>query len=313
MQGLVLLHSFSDFFPGYSASQETYSSRFSVTSDDHYIFNSFFMTSYSSNGGAIYYSCSSNRILIEESTFYYCNCTGYGGAVYIASSNSFVLHKSCGKNCRVSSDSHFIDSTSSNTHRYIYVSVDNCPNDYCGTHFSFRIANGIQVISNLNSSDNKVPYHAGGGFYPSDISNISLSTIVNNKPTGYITVSFYLSASSKPIIENTNFVGNKGGGLGVIYASGTGPVSFKMCVFSNNMNSLFYGSVLVTDSLIFHSEAVGTVYPTVLQVPETIQIEHYGNIICHADILIGKNERVTNRFQRFSRAITILNLYIFIV
>ena len=66
------------------------------------------------------------------------------------------------------------------------------------------------------------------------------------------------------------------------------------------MEALFYGAVLVTESQLFHSEAIGTIYPTVDLKPTTYSIEHFGNNICFADILIQKIEPRTFNFEKGS-------------
>ena len=102
-----------------------------------------------SDGGALY--CSSvTYLLIVSSSFFSCNTSSNGGAIYFtnAGSGQCVLHEVCGYYCcttdKNSGQFAYINVyCSASSKNYVnYSSISRCVNEYSGSHYMLYLANG---------------------------------------------------------------------------------------------------------------------------------------------------------------------------
>jgi hypothetical protein len=127
--------------------------RINETSSCLTVIDSIFSFLSDTNGGAIYFSVTTNSSIITGSSFLSCQATERGGGCYINSSQSSVS-LSCGQNCSAGSHGHFIDSSGSGQHSFDVVGVSNCFETSTTTLGTLRFASSMVVnISNLNLTD----------------------------------------------------------------------------------------------------------------------------------------------------------------
>ena len=136
-----------------------------------YITDSSFISLTSSTiGGSILISTIYSYVLIETTQFISCIANSMdsiafsGGGIYFKSiEGSITLNKVCGYQCYGYSHGqllyHYTKTTNKN--QLFYLSINKCAPNYSNSRFSsFWLNNGIQKISNINSSFNEAYHHS---------------------------------------------------------------------------------------------------------------------------------------------------------
>ena len=286
----------NNFYPDSSFNKiENFNDRLLISEGNLFIFNCFFNSlSLVDSGGSIYISSNNlNIIFIENCIFYNLNCNSHGGAIYlnIPSGESFI-YKSCGFNCSSKGDDHFsyINTHNSKNNQFYLNSISQCSPFFIGIHFPITFLNGLQAISNLNSSNNKINYHSGCGLYSYNKTEISFSTFSKNYVQGYCCFSFYGSFNDR-IIKKSNFIFNNSPSLSVIYVSSSPFPTIDSCIFQNNSNVLFSSSLNIINSFIQHSGTLGqSISSQYLIYTSTQKIYHFYTFFC-----LGFNFKNTER------------------
>ena len=296
---LFLKKLFTDYFPSSSCE-----SKLLNPMANYHMFNCVFqeITATNRNGGVINYNSFRVNLLIEECSFYSCNngwtnTHHYGGCVFFqCSEGSCVLTKICAFEC--SSGNHnsyhhqgqFAYLENSNVNYVIHVSVMKCP--------SFRVIyyqyspiymiSGKQILESYNSSFNHLYGHSGFQSY-----------LPNNFSAKFISICSNIAASSSiftfqgktgvfdHLIQSTNMVNNSTPTSGNIFNSLATNINAENCVFANNKDILFSGSITVKDSWIQHNFSLSTGNVIILTssistegVAPTFDLRHFSTGLC---------------------------------
>jgi len=254
-------------------------------------------SSYSGHGGVVYVTASSYSLNINNSMFYNCVCSSWGGAIYFISSNSSLrmicAHRcSCGASLR----GHFAYLHASQVNQVEYLSVSNCSHTTSG-FYSICLNSGDQSFFNTNSSMNNAIQYSG--IYISSPSSFtgSLCTFSNNKVSEYICIYFY-SSSGTISMSYANIVHNNSPSYGIVFVTAAFP-KMMYCIFKYNQNTLFWvwsGSLEVSHSYIYHSAssfststAVSTSNNNSFSNTITYQLQFFNSIHCNAEIPLPRS------------------------
>ena len=180
-----------------------------------------------------------------------------GGGIYFNSiEGSIILNKVCGYQCYGYAHGqllyHYTKSTNKN--QLFYLSINKCaPNTLTTRHSSFWLYKGIQEISNINSSFNEVYHHSS--LVVRD--HYSFLMKYSNFYKNYVSHSSSLYLYSGNIfIQYNNFIGNNSPNQWGIFFSTAIEVNLTDCIFSENLNFLFWvdsGKINLFNSFIDHN------------------------------------------------------------
>jgi hypothetical protein len=246
----------NDFFSGTPATtlkSTQYSSRQNPSGASVYVSNCLFnkCTITSGNGGAL--CCTSaTYFLVESSSFISCKTnSGYGGAIYSASSNTLksVLYAVCGYDCCAVGYGPFvrieIQNAATNNNCVNYTSVTRCVNDESGSVCMLTIYYGKIYCPSVNVSMNKCRRQSAIIYSPFVDSNsftslLSYSTFADNIATHTGCV-WCNSGNAKYEIKCCNVLRNKdlSGSEGIIFARGNLMI-YDSCILENNAPLIFY-------------------------------------------------------------------------
>jgi len=185
----------------------------SVSSGNYYVSNCLFHVCWSSEGGGIFVTSSSN-FLIEETTFLSCSATsGKGGGLFFEATGNCVLSKVCSFSCSASSSGLFCYVKLPNSLEYNNTIIDssvshsNCPNSGNGFFPSY----GKIFVSSVNSSKNIGSCHVGIRVDLSSSSEygdslISYSCFSDIETKNYVTVLYGLGGKGE--MRSCNVVNN---------------------------------------------------------------------------------------------------------
>jgi hypothetical protein len=195
--------------------------------------------------------CSSVQCLLVESTsFFSCNTSSSGGAIYF-SGEQCVLHEVCGNGC---------STTGSSNHQFIYTSVNNaassknyinyssfarCVNENSNSHYILCLCNGKIFCPSINSSMNKCYSRSGIYSQPYNdqnyvISSLTYSTFADNNAIQSTCVRFCRSGA-KFEIKCCNILRNTQGSLsseGTILSDGVLTIDGS-CILENTATYIF--------------------------------------------------------------------------
>jgi len=263
-------------------------------------------TLYSGDGGVIYVSGGSYSMNVSNSMFYNCSCSLNGGAIYFSSSSNSCLRMICANRCScgASSSGHLAYLIASQVNKIDYLSVSNCSHTTSGI-WSIRLDNGNQRVDNTNSSMNNVIRVSGIGFFYTSSFTCSYCTFSNNKLSDGICIYFRTSSG---IMTFSNIVHNNSpSGYGIVDVFEGSP-KMHYCIFQDNQNTLFSvrsGSLEVSHSFISYSGMLSTstqvsmANNNSLSKRETYQIPFFNSHYCNADSTIITQTNV-NTFHQSS-------------
>ena len=268
---LFFVSTFFDYFGIDLSSSTCINSQITISNANFYIFHCFFLSlSGNSNGGALYCSSSNLNILIEECIFESCILTsGYGGAFYISitTNGKFIINKVCGTLCMSPSYIPFgyINYPTNSIINTTYLSISKSISS-SSTHL-FVIENSKINQKGFNTSFNDLYTVSGFTFNNPSLSNISYSTISNNKEIGYLTI--YFHGGSGPVYFSytniiNNFHLNLGGQYSQILWNHITFTSFDYCNFYlntiKNLFNIYSGTVQVSNSWSDQFDLTGPTY-----------------------------------------------------
>jgi len=257
------------------------------------ISNCFFSRSLdmSGDGGVIDVSGGSYSMNVNESMFYNCVCSQYGGAIRYSSYCS-NLRMVCANRCHSNGSYHFAYLATSQANTIDYLTVLNCSYTASGS-YSICLHSSIQRVDNTNSSMNKA--NLGSLIFISSPTSFTSThcSFSHSKANERRCIYFY-SDSGTILMVYSNIVHNLSPTQGVVYVQGNGQRNLKNCVFQNNSIYLFCvysGSLEVSHSFIDHSSPLLSISTAVLTGNNnsfvnimTYQIQFYGSHYCNADI-----------------------------
>ena len=221
----------------------------SFTLNDKYVWvrNCFFSRiAHEGSGGGIFYDQVDAKFLIEYSSFSQCSISGShckGACIFIDKPDSVISHTFC-NNCssvNMASFAAVIGNSKNDLHE---LSISNCKSN------TYATANelGFIDVTNINISYNTASFFSGPAFQPTILNStidagvlVRFSTYIENNSTQTGCFAFVYGGSgmdvvNKIIVENSNFVNNKG--PGTFYISGYGKLS-HVC-FMMNDDPLFF-------------------------------------------------------------------------
>ena len=203
-------------------------------------------------GGAIYYSNSGGKILIEFSTFSQCNASS-SGALRINNCDC-VIYCVCSNNCCSNSVGQFIYSTLNNKGKLNFINYSSiCATNNNRYSDTLDMYYGKQICTKGNISYNNLNRFSGIYFGSgSDSSYITYCSINSNTATESC-----IGLSSFGInynIDTCNIINNKINRR-TIWADR--PTTIQNCCIFNNTNSpLFYSMINIYSYLSIHSSCV---------------------------------------------------------
>ena len=290
------IHSrFSDFFPEYSCA-------FSVSNPptNYHMFDCFFSTiTRNANGGVLYFDASNVHLVVEYCTFdsiISIGSTRQGGAIYCSSTTSgSAFSKICAYNCSCGTTTSsyygdgqfsYIKTDPNKINKMFQVSISfSASKSNFWRRYGFYLNDGIQEINNLNSS-----YCSGyttSSFYCLNPTSLLVThaNVVNSDPYSQYVV-YFQSGTLIRKMQISNFVNNTSSSGAVIYGT-TSETQIIQCIFTQNKDVLFSGTLNVSQSWIHHeySLSAGTVVilssTITTQGPApTFELQNYASAIC---------------------------------
>ena len=248
---------------------------------------------------------------INDTIFYDCMSQG-GGAISFSGLNS-SLFRVCAINCRTLNNqwNQFACITTNYSNKLEFFSISRCYNSTYG-HSSICLKNGIQNISNTNSSMNRNIGRSGLIYVFPNTMNTIFCTFYNNSVTESICIELW--GNSGHILRSNIINNNSPSSSGVVYVSWSATPNISDCVFFNNQNTLFYVyswcSLRLISCVINHQyiidSGISPIYsPTLFTYfTNTYSFYHYNTrfklsnqlIICNADNILLKSQ--THFFNR---------------
>jgi len=236
---------FSTFYPGETSyNQSTQTARLVNPYGNFLLYNCYFSTQSTDNGGAISINTGILKLLIESCVFKGCISTsGEAGAVFCVNVNAeVVMSKVCAYGCYTSVEQfrQFATITNSNfkTISCYLLSITKCSPTLGNGKDVIILMNGKQQASNVNSSYNLIGTHSGFCFYYPSQMDAKYFNIVNNNAKyvaclrfqyGHLNRKFYLS----------NIIGNNSPDDHAIVWSNFGDYFLENVILQNNQNTLF--------------------------------------------------------------------------
>ena len=272
-------------------------------------------TSVSSQGGIIFFSISTLiHMEILKCTFYECKCTGSywsGGAIYFScSEGSSNLTYVCADLCYTTLGGHYhcqfayIFTKNDKYCKISYLTLSKCaPNINIERKCSCVLDQGHQIVNNLNSSLNYGGHGSSFYFHGSASSSNSFSNYYGN----------YVSAYSNQYLTNTNSLKcNYLSNSAVTYSVISGSNSFITdSVFIGNTNTLFSGSLIVSNSFISHninnygSSSIHSNRGNYYFITSPLELYFYKTYFCFAE-----NPIFLNQFSNSFKIETIFKFYL---
>ena len=248
------------------------------------------------NGGAIYITTSYN-MLINDTVFFRCIVSnGYGGALYFYNGLNCEINKTCALYCKANTWQFAYILTQINNKNFLdFVSNSKCYNDTIG-HDTLIFYQGIQNVSNLNSSFNQ--NYANSGFYyfdPTSMNSI-YCTFYNNSVKSNTCIQL-LRKTGKIILSN--FINNNSPlGYGVIFISSNGNYNMIECIFEKNYNTLFYvntGLLTISNCIINQLNSTITTQtgisiifsPLRIEITNIYILNHFNKQFLYTNLLIS--------------------------
>ena len=181
-------------------------------------------------------SSSSNKLLVEYSSFNTCSSSGDGGAIYFGTSGQCVLSSVCGVKCNTGNSQWgqfcyvWVSSGETNKNHIIDSSVT--LTKQTNARSTLYHWNGDVSCKGVNVSNNQVYCFSGIYILNPSISSISFSSFRNNKASNYICLDF---VSNTHQMTNTNIIENnqQSTSYGIIYASKSEVTMIHCSVFGN--------------------------------------------------------------------------------
>jgi len=215
-------------------------------------------SSYSGDGGVIYTNGGFYTMNVNNSMFYNCVCSNYGGAIWFSSTNSY-LRMICVYRCSAFYG-HYANLQVTQVNQIEYLSFSYCSHTTTGS-YSICLLYGNQRVDNMNSSMNNAAGGSGISIYSPSSFTSSYCSFSNNKVSGSRCIEFS-SYSGTISMSYANIVHNNSPSAdGVVYAQGGGSRKMICCIFQNNQNyllCLYSGSLEVLHSFIYHTGTLST-------------------------------------------------------
>jgi len=201
----------------------------------------------SSDGGAIYYSSSDIKMVVEQCLFKNCDAGSRGGCIHFSSSgkSGIVLSKCYASKCKSSQSTSqqsgsfaYISVNEKSRNELLWVSYSQCASStYNNPEQTLSVSDGLVLYANDNISNN-LAYQVSGmkldGLDEGSI--IKFSNIAHNNATNYYCLTFY---SSSIVFKNINFINNTEGQptssyYGIIFCQSSSIIRFEDSVFIHN-------------------------------------------------------------------------------
>ena len=235
---------------------------------------------FSGEGGVIYVYQKSCSMDVSYSMFYHC-MANIGGAIYYNDYLSSYLRMSCGHKCSAPSNQFgWFQATQNN--RLEYVSISSCSNTTSGVN-PLYICSGNQRMDNTNYSLNCAQEFSGVAIVAPVSFSSTHCTFSNNRVSSSKCLSFF---SSLGTVSFANIVHNNSPSGGSIVYIDSGTLTMTYCVFDNNKDSLFYGSVTIYHSFIYHTGVTSSINNNSLTKKTTYQMVFFNSYYCQTDIRI---------------------------
>ena len=254
------------------------------------------LTISNSNYGGIIYSYNVPcNLIIKETIFYNCSCTGGGGAIYFDSNvngTSIFIDKVCGYNCFTTSSYKFQFAALATYMDYgenfiNYISMVKCSDNRNIGYESLTLGYGINIIKSLNSSNNFGERHQGLRIWtPLSFKGIFLNIINNNSSESYI---FEISYNLNNNLTYSNFINNFCLNKGIISITNCNLI-INDCIILNNKMILFYlsnGNLNLNNNYILHETTfnygiISINNLNIFNLTNTLQFKYYSTFKCYA-------------------------------
>ena len=233
---------------------------------------------YSGDGGVIHVESGTLFLNASFSMFYNCICNSKGGAIYFASTNSY-LRMICANRCSASYY-HFALLYATQNNKVELLSISYC--SYSSTGFyPIRLQGGNQNYDHTNCSMNSAN-QCSGILLDSSISfSSSHCTFSNNFVLEYTCLYIFDISGT---MSSANIVHNNSPSLGVIYVF-TGSPKLNYCIISNNHNILFSGgNIEIFHSIIDHLDMISTGINNSITLTISYEIKFFNSHYCNTDI-----------------------------
>jgi hypothetical protein len=289
----------NDYFPSTSTTilnPQTYNSRQTPSNTGVYVSNCLFTSiTTSSAGGALYFSTSTQYLLVESTSFFSCKTSSNAGAIFFTNTNNgqCVLYAVCGYDCCTTSgyNTHFtyirVYNTVSSKNYVNYSSISRCVS--VNTYYTLELGCGNVCCPSINMSMNKCCGRTEIFCWPTSDSNsvtcsLTYSSFADNDAVYYTCVFLWQSNTnfemkSCNIIRNTQPLGN---GEGTIATCGTLTIQ-DSCILENKATNTFYGSITLSYSTVDSTSNNGylTIQNTVTK-SFILALNHMSTHNCHS-------------------------------
>ena len=243
-------------------------------------------------GGCIYISEVQCNLSIEDSVFYNSSSVGNGGAIYFSSTYSqSQLKRICGIKCLSNYYQFgFIKTNNNYINQIEFISLSQCSYEYSQGYYTFQLNYGIQIISNVNSSNHLMKGHSGLSLADSNSINALYFNYFNCTVSEGPGACLWRGSQTRNLSYG-NIIKLIQYKYGVIYIV-NGVFSLNHIYFSNNNFNLisnFQSTITLSNCQINHiSSSLGTFSSTSCLITtnydiNTLKIQIYNTFVCFAD------------------------------
>jgi len=244
----------------------TNSQTFSGSSIDVFKCN-FLSCSSSSEGGALSINQATSVITLKYCYFYLCSSSVSNGAIVITGLNAKVMN-SCFLRCIATRSS--AGTVTSSTSESKYCTITKCsPAENPTTNVPYYFYTGVQIISNINTTESVASHHSG--LHQNMLDNVYTThiNVINHRMTefvyGFNNVKVSTYTAYVNIINNT-------ASLGLVYLGTLSNANMSFFVFKDNTGPLTSVSTKYLGSGFFYQSSFDQSIPTTgLYVTQTIQ------------------------------------------
>jgi hypothetical protein len=244
--------------------QNEYKTRQTLSGTNVYVLTCLFQSITSTSSGGAMYCTSVSYLLVESSSFFSCNSSIDGGAIYFSySSGQCVIYEVCSYDCCTTSKTNGqfayiqVNNGISSKNYFNYSSITRSLNENSASYYVLRLRNGKICCPSVNISMNKCYWYSGIICYPFLDSNsvtcsLTYSSFNDNNATSYTCIMLWTTGAnfemkSCNVLRNTQVDFNTDG---TITTSGYVNI-FDSCILGNKARynfKTYYSTTLITIS-----------------------------------------------------------------
>jgi hypothetical protein len=294
----------SDYFSGsYSknCSSQLYTGRQTPSGTAVYIYDCLFRsTTSASAGGALYFSSSTQYLLVESTSFFSCRTSSHSGAIHFDNSNNgqCVLYGLCFNDCCTTSNNNpqvvfIVVNNSAMSKSFVnYSSITRCVNEISSSYYTLYHRYGKICCPSINISMNKIDCRTGFYCNPfSDMNSVTcsltFSSFADNIATAYTCI-YFSNSGAKYEIKSCNILRNtqRSSSEGTICTYGNVMIE-DSCILENTATYIFHAasySITLSKCTIDSTSKTGSVITqNTVTKSFVLALNHMSTRNCHSE------------------------------